>query len=149
MMIDARVEPLVREALAAVITKDRGRFQQAIDAFPDDAAMTQGVQLAATVAMYIVEECYGRSPTKEQIRETADDIATVDDWTDIVADEVATFIVAAVDHVRFETVLPIERFVLLSYVMAGYLLSFHRRENEEWWDHLDRAEAVIEARPNQ
>jgi hypothetical protein len=145
--IDPRVEPLVRETLTAVITKDPERFQQAIQAFPDDDAMTKGVRLAVAVGLFIVQDQYGPNPTQEQIREIADDVATVDDWTDISSDEVATYVVSGIKRVRADTVFPLERFLLLSYVIAGYLLSFHSRDDEEWWDYLDRAEATIEATP--
>lgn len=50
-------------------------------------------------------------------------------------------------YVRAAEVLPMERVLLTAYVTAGYLVSFYRRDDEEWWDYLDRAEAVIQATP--
>lgn len=149
MKISRQVEPLVREAFAAVITKERDRLQQALDAFPDDEAMTDGVRLASAIALFVVQDKYGRNPAEEQLREAADDVSTVDDWTDISSDEVVTFFTAAINRERADAVLPPERVVLLAYVAGGYLLSFHHEDGEEWWDYLDRAEAAVEATPMQ
>jgi hypothetical protein len=147
MDIDARVEPLVREALAAVAGKDPERFQQAILAFPDDDAMTKGVQLAVALALYILHDQYGRTPTEEEIHAVANGVAELESWTDVSSDEVVTALTAAINRVRADQVLPLERALILAYVITGNLLASCHREGEKWWDYLDRAEAVIEATP--
>ncbi len=148
MEIDDRVEPLVREAIAAVVGQDPDRFQRAIHAFPDDDTMTKGVQLACGLTLFVLDDLYeGRRPTGEEVQSLAADVATGEEWTDITRDEVSTFFDAAYDRVRIDTVLPLERVVILSYVVAASLLSSYHEDDEEWWEYLDRAEAAIEAMP--
>jgi hypothetical protein len=146
--IDDRTEPLVREALAAAVGQDPERFRGAVRAFPDDDAMTRGVQLACALALFVLDDLFeGRRPTEEEIRSLAGDVATSEDWADVTLDEVAAFFVAGYDRISAEAVLPLERVLILCYVVAANLLSSYHEDGEEWWEYLDRAEAAIEARP--
>lgn len=148
MEIDSRVEPLVREALAAVVGKDPDRLQRAIVAFPDDDAMTKGVHLACALVLYGLDDLFeGRKPTDEQIRDLASDVVKSEAWTDISADEVVGFFTAIYSRVRVDSVLPLDRVVVLAYVIAANFVSSYHEDNEVWWDYLDRVEAMIEAMP--
>jgi len=146
--IDDRVEPVVREALAAAAKKNPERFQQAIAAFPDDESIIKGIRLAAAVALFALHDAHdGRKPTNAELTEIAADMAEDEDWTDITSDEVVKYATAAYDKVQFDQVLPMERVIILAFVVAANLLASYRGDDEEWWDYLDRAEAVIEATP--
>jgi hypothetical protein len=145
MLIDEQIEPLVRDVLNAVVKRDVERIQRAIAAFPDDEAMTAGYRLATAIALYVLEGQYGRFPTADEIRAVADKLVELEGWTDITSDEVVRFLTAVYGRTRVDEVLPLERVLLVSYVLAADLLSACRRKDEKWWDHLDRVEAALES----
>ena len=145
MKIDDRIESLVREALTAVVKRDPERLQAAIAAFPDEHALTAGYRLAAAIALYVLQDQYGRQPTPAEVRAVADKLVELEGWTDIQSDEVTRYLTALYGGTRVDEVLLLERAFLVSYVLAGDLLSTCRRKTEDWWDYLDRAEAAIEA----
>jgi hypothetical protein len=145
MKIDSRIESLVREALTAVVKRDPKRLQTAIAVFPDEHALTAGYRLAAAIALYILHDQYGRQPTPAEIRAVADKLVELEGWTDIRAEEVVRYLTTLYDGTRVDEVLPLERAFLVSYVLAGDLLSTCRHTTEDWWDYLDRAEAALEA----
>jgi antirestriction protein ArdC len=147
MEIDNQTEPLVREALAAVVGKDPDRLQRAILAFPDSDTMAKGIRLATAVSLYILHDQYGHTPTEAEIRAAATGVADLESWTDVTADEVVAALTAAINRVRADQVLPVERVVILAFVIAANLVSSCHKDDEEWWDYLDRAEAVIQATP--
>lgn len=145
MKIDRQVEPLVREALTAVVKRDPERLARALATFPAGEATVSGARLAMAVALYVLRDQSGQTPTEKEIRVVAGDIAKAEDWTDVTPDEITTALNSALGGVRADSVLPMERILLLAYVIAGYLVSSYRRDDDEWWDYLDRAEAAIEA----
>jgi hypothetical protein len=145
MEIDGQIEPLVREALTAVVKEDSERLAQALAAFSDDDAALNGAQTAMAVTVHVLHDQAGRPPTEEEIRTVAQDVASAEAWTDVTTEEVATFLLAALRGTRVENDLPLERVLILAYVTAGYLISAYRQDDENWWDYLDRAEAAIES----
>jgi hypothetical protein len=146
--IDDQVEPRVREALTAVAKKDPERLQQAIGAFSDDEAIIKGIRLAAAVALFALHDAHdGRKPTDAELAEIAEDMEEDEDWTDVTSDEIKKFLTAAYDKVQLDQVLPMERVIVLAFVIAANLVASYRGDDEQWWDYLDRAEAVIEATP--
>jgi hypothetical protein len=146
--IDSRVEPRVREALAAVAKKDSERLQRAIAAFSDDEAVIKGIRLAAAVALFALHDAHdGRRPTNEELAEIAEDMEEDEDWTDVTSDEIVKYLTAAYDKDQVDQVLPMERVIILAFVIAANFVASYRGDDEEWWDYLDRAEAVIEATP--
>jgi len=144
MRIDDQVEPLVREALTAVVKSDPDRLRQAFTAFPNDDAMTSGARLATAVALYVLNDVYGRRPTPAELRSVADKLVEMEDWTDVTSDEVTTFLTGAYDGARATQVLPANRVAPLAYVIAGNLLSSCCKEGESWFNYLDRAESGLE-----
>ncbi|GIF09160.1 hypothetical protein [Actinoplanes siamensis] len=145
-VIDSRTEELVRESLAAVVGQEPDRLQRAIAAFPDNEAMTIGIRLAAGAALFALSERYnGRRPTSEETAEVAHNVVEDEGWTDVSEHEVVLYLTAAYDKARVDQVLPMDRVIIVAFVVAANLLSSHRKDDEEWWDHLDRAEAAIEA----
>jgi hypothetical protein len=145
MRIDDQVEPLVREALTAVVKSDPDRLRQAFAAFPDGSAMTSGARLATAVALFVLNDVYGRRPTPAEVRSVADKLVELEDWTDISSDEVTTFLTAAYGGTRADRILPADRIAPLAYVIAGNLLSSCCKEGEFWFNYLDRAESGLEA----
>lgn len=149
-VIDFRVEPLVREALGAVIGQDAERLQRAIAAFRHDDAMIHGVRLAAATSLYVLDDLHdGKRPTEGDLVEIADDVATAEGWTDVTAAEVRGYLQAAYAGSRVDEVLPMDRVIILALVTAANLVSSYHRDDEDWWDLLDRAEAAIEATPER
>lgn len=145
MRIDDQVEPLVREALTAVVKSDPERLRQAFTAFPDNDAMTSGARLATAVALYVLNDVYGQRPTPAELRSVADKLVEMEDWTDVTPDEVTTFLTASYDGARATEVLPADRIAPLAYVIAGNLLSSCCKDGEYWFNYLDRVEAGLEA----
>jgi len=144
--IDLRVEPLVREALAAVIGQDHERLQRALFAFQGDDAMTHGVRLATAAALFVLHDLHeGDRPTGDELAEIAGDIASAEEWIDVTAAEIAEYLQATCAGGSPDRVLPMERVILLAFVTAANLLASYRSDDEHWWDFLDRAEAAIEA----
>jgi hypothetical protein len=145
MPIDNQIEKKVREAFAAAVTQDAGRMESAIRSFPDDEAVTAGVRLAAAVGLYVLGDQYGGSPSQEELRLLAAEIAVSENWASVAADEVTAYLTAALAETSFEGLLSADRFAVLTYVIAACLLSFFHRPDEKWWTYLDRAEAELEA----
>lgn len=145
MRIDDRVEPLVREVLAAAVKADEDRFARALQAFPDDAAVTNGVQLAMSAALYVLQDQYGRRPTDDELHTVAARMAETENWTEVCADDVVAAITAALNGRRGDEVLPMVKIVTLPFIIAAYLLAAGCAEGEHWFNYLDRAEAAIES----
>jgi hypothetical protein len=60
-----------------------------------------------------------RRPTDEQLAEIAADAVEDEDWTDVAADEIVRYLAAAYDKVSVDQVLPMERVVILAFVIAA------------------------------
>lgn len=145
MKIDMQVEPLVREALHAVVQRDMDKFEEAMRAFPDGPATAKGVEIASAVTLYVVVEGFGGKPTRDQIDFLARNVAEMEAWADLPADDVAAHVASLVGERSPDEALPPETVVVLSFMVAGSLVSSCRRADEKWWDLLDRAEAAAEA----
>lgn len=149
MKIDDRVEQAVRKTLTAVVQRDSDKLASAISSLPGDEATAQGLQLAVALSIFVLRDQYGRNPTDLEIRAVADKLVEMESWTDVTADEVVAALTAAFGRVAVDQVLSPQRALIVSYVIAGNLLSSCHRDDEEWWNYLDRAEAAIEATPDQ
>ncbi|MEU4562963.1 hypothetical protein AB0F72_31670 [Actinoplanes sp. NPDC023936] len=148
--IDFSVEPLVREALGAVVGKDLARLQQALGAFTSDEAAIHGLNLATAVSLYVLYDLNeGVRSTNEELAEIAGEVATAEKWVGPAEDEVNKYLQAAHSGTRVDQILPMERVIILAYVIAANLLASYCDEGEHWWDFLDRAEAAIEATPER
>lgn len=148
MEIDGTVEPLVREALTAVVKRDPDRFAAAVAAFPDGEAIIKGMRLATALSLYALSDHYGRTPTNSEIQAVAAKLVEMEHWTDVTSSEVVATLQAAINNTPADEVLPMERTLIVAYVSAGNLLSSAHRDDEKWWDFLNRAEAAIEATPD-
>lgn len=145
MRIDDRVEPMVRGALAAAVKADAPRFAHALRAFPDDEAAAHGARIAMAVVLYVLEDEYGGRPEPSELRAVATQLAEMEDWADVHADEVVAAVNAAFDGRPGDEVLPPERLYALPFVIAAYTLTAGCPDDEQWWEYLDRAEAAIDA----
>lgn len=146
MRIDRAVEATVREALTSVIKRDPDRLARALATYRNEAAALEGMRLATMLALFVLyDQSGGQPPTGEEISMVAEDVSTRVDWAGLAAAEVETFITMAVSGEPAHRALRPDRITLLAYAIAAYLISGYREDDEEWWDHLDRAEAAIEA----
>lgn len=145
MEIDAHIEPLVRETLAAAVKRDEERFERALAAFSSDDVAAKGVQLATAVALYVLQDQYGGRPSTAELQAIANKIAELESWAEVSAADIVTLLNAATDGTRLDQVLPLERAVILPFVVAAYLLASCCKEGEWWFDYLDQAEAAVES----
>lgn len=147
MSVDDRVEPLAREALTAVVKRDPDRLDRAFAAFSGEGeeAARAGVRLAMSVALYVLHDQYGGMPPEADLRAVAGKVAEMERWSQVTSDEVVAILTAAAEGTPGDEVLPMERVVVLPFIIAGNFLSGFRRPDENWWDYLDRAEAAIES----
>lgn len=148
MRIDDQVEQIMREALTAVVKEDPERLQRAFASFSSNDDLAQGTRIALAVSVYVLNEAYGRAPTPAEIQSVATKAATMEKWTDISANEMASLLTAAYAGSRVDEVLTADRIAPVAFVVAANLLSSCCRKDEYWFDYLDRAEAAIEAAPD-
>ncbi|MEO3821240.1 hypothetical protein [Plantactinospora sp. B24E8] len=145
MKISSRVEPLVRDALDAAVKRDFAKLDAALKAFPDDQTTQQGVELALAVTVYVLHDIHQGKPSEAETRSVAEEIARAEAWAQPTAEETSEFLLKLVSGQPFAPSVPSENVFILAFVSAANLLSSCRRDDEEWWNYLDRAEAAIEA----
>jgi hypothetical protein len=145
MKIDEHVESLVREALDAAVKRDGDRLDTALDAFSDESQRRSGLELVHAIARYVLLDLYqGQRPNDEQIQALAGQIAEMESWSTLPADEIRSFLLLLAGDTA-KAVDP-DAAVLLSFVVAAALLSSRRRPEGQWWfNYLDQVEAVLEA----
>lgn len=112
--------------------------------FPDNQAVTEAVELALAVVRYVIWDQYQGKPTDAEAEAVAAEITRAEAWAQPTESEVVTFLQRLVNGVPFAGEVPAEQ-VILAFVSAANLLASCHRENEKWWNYLDRAEAAIEA----
>ncbi|GIE80577.1 hypothetical protein Aph02nite_65270 [Actinoplanes philippinensis] len=147
MHIDSKAERLVREALDAVVKRDVARFADALVALSGPEVATAGYRLAASVVFAVLQEQYRGQPPAEEIRAVAEEVADAENWTDLTADEIETFLATYYAGATVDTVMPIERAVLVAYVLAANLLASYHNDGEWWFNYLDRVELALETAP--
>lgn len=147
MRIDDQLEPLVREVLDAAVKRDGDRLDAALDAFTDQSQQRMGLELLVAIARYVLLDLYqGQRPGDEQVHELADQIAEMESWSTLPADEIRSFLLLLLGDTS-ETVDP-DAAVLLPFVVTATLLSSRRRpEGQHWFNYLDQVEAALEAAP--
>lgn len=145
MKIDSRVEPLVRSAIHAAVTSDFPKLDEALQAFPDDEATRKAVELGLSIIYVLMIDIHEGRPDEDEIRGVAAEVARAEAWASPTEEEVTVFLLRLMNDQPFAGVVPIENVYILAFVVAANLLSSCRRDDEEWWDYLDRAEAALEA----
>jgi len=76
----------------------------------------------------------------------AEDIADIERWAQPTVDEIYIFLTKVLSGAPLARSMPPENIVILGFVAAASLLSSFRKDDEEWWNHLDRVEEAIEGR---
>lgn len=145
MRIDDRIESLVREALTAVVKGEPERMRRAFLAFRDDRSLNEGTQLATAVSVYVLNDVYGQPPTPTELREVADNVVNMEDWTDVSSDEIVAFLSAAYSGTNVVEVVQVDRIAAIAFLTAGHLLASCCEDGEYWFNYLDRVETAIEA----
>ena len=146
MKIDERVESVVRDLLEAAIKRDPTELETALTTFHDDGAIQEGVSLALAIAAYIVAEIHGGKPNDAQVRAIAEKVATMEKWAGPTADEVHALLSRLLNSEALTDAMPTETVIVLTFVVTASLLASLHLEGENWWNYLDRIEAVIETR---
>jgi hypothetical protein len=145
MKIDDRVERIVRTALDAAVKRDPKKLDEALRSFPNDDAVRKGIELALAVCGFVMIDVHGGRPTDGQIRAVADKLADMEHWARPTPDEVHNFLTTVLSGTSFPAEVPSESVIILAFVVAANLLASFRKEDDRWYDYLDRAEAAIEA----
>lgn len=144
MKISNRVEPLIRSAIHAAVQQDLSKLEMALQALPDDQAARESVELALAVTQLVLREIYQGKPSDEEIQAVAAEIARAEAWARATEEQVYPFLLRLVNGEPFAGAVPTENVIVLAIVSAANLLSSCRRDDEEWWNYLDRVEAALE-----
>jgi len=145
MKISKRVEPLIRNAIYAAVKRDFAMLDDALKSFPDDQAVKEAVEITLAVILYVLWDQYGSKPTDAETEAVAIEIARAEAWAQPTEAEVVTFLQRLVNGEPLAGTVPTENIYILTFVSAANLLASCHRDDEKWWDYLDRAEAAIEA----
>lgn len=147
MVIDDRIEALVRGALGAVVKEDGDKLDAALGAFPDQESLRQGLQIANAICMFIVFEEYDGRPTVEETRLLAESVAGLSSWAGIRADDANTYFTTVLNGQPLVDAMDAQSAVMLTFLITGNMLaSSEKIGKDEWWfNYLDRVEAAIEA----
>jgi hypothetical protein len=142
MKIDKQAEPLVREILAGVAKRDGARFAGGLEALPDERTAQEALKLVLAVAKFVLVDQYKREPTAAEIQRVAAKAAEVEEWSGLGADVFEEIMRSILDQRPVN--LDARMAVAAPFVLAGYLLAAGSKENEWWFDYLDRVEATLE-----
>jgi hypothetical protein len=143
MKIDAQVESDVRDAITVAVKGDLPSLEGKLGKIKDGHA---AVELAVRLVYLLMVDAHSGSPTDEQVKAVAAEIARSEEWSLATEQEAGNFLLAVMNQRGAGLAsLPGENVVMLSFVAAAHLLSSCRRDNEEWWEYLDRAEAALES----
>ncbi|MGC4853819.1 hypothetical protein ACLQ24_10565 [Micromonospora sp. DT4] len=143
MKINSQVEPLARNAIHAAVQQDLAKLRAALRAIPNDRAAHEAVALALAVTLLVMTDIHHGKPSDEQTRAVAAEIVRAEAWAQAGEEQVFNFLLRLVNGEPLAQTIA-EEHILLAFVAAANLLSSCRRDSEEWWDHLDRAEAALE-----
>jgi hypothetical protein len=147
--IDDRVEPLVRKTLNAAVKRDIDRLDAALRAFPDEEARRKGLELATAITVAVLHDSHDGKPTPEQVRQAAS-VFEGEDWSGITLADAEKYLTTVLAGGSLAEAFDPEAPVVLTFVIAAGLLasSSKVREDEWWFDYLDRIEARLEATPS-
>ncbi|MGW0434086.1 hypothetical protein ACWDV4_16295 [Micromonospora sp. NPDC003197] len=145
MKIDSRVEPIVRNTIHAAVISDFPRLNRALQAFPDEETARKAIGLGVSIVYTLMFDIHEGNPSEGEIRGVATEVVRAEAWAEPADEEVATFLLRLMNGEPFVGVVPTENVTILTFVVAGHLLSSCRSDDEEWWDYLDRIEAILES----
>lgn len=145
MKIDSRVEPLVRNTIYTAVIGSFSELEKALQSFSDDETAQKAIELGVSLIYVLMIDIYEGMPSDEEIQALAAEVARAEDWAQPTEEGVTVFLRRLMKGEPFAGVVPVEDIVILTFVVAAHLLSSCRRDDEEWWDYLDRVEAALEA----
>lgn len=137
MKIDEKIEERVREALAACVGEDLRRFDAALDGLTG----TQG-PVAWSYALYaagtVLNTILPSGVTEKDLDEISQEAIDALPWYDLGgSDQVKALLrSAAAGDPTLRSVDP-DKAVVMTFVLASYLLQAYRPDGQEWWDYLD------------
>ena len=143
MKIDNRVEPIVREILAAVVKRDGEAFIRAMEQLPDEETAIKAGRLAVAIAEYVILDLHDGRPTDEEVRQIAEVAAEAEAWAGLTPETFVEVITAVVDH--REARLEPHVMAIAPFILAGYALAAGAEDDEWWFKYLDRVEAALES----
>src|SRR5262249_40091169 len=122
MVIDDRIEALVREVLDAAVKRDLDRFSAALSAIPDGEDAAASVQLTLAICLYVLLETFDGVPAQEQIDEAGEYISDAEDWAQLNKSDVARLLrnITSEGH-QFDEGLPVEEAMTLPFIIAANL----------------------------
>jgi hypothetical protein len=145
MKVDPQVEPLVRDAIHAAVTRNFQALEGQLQKIPAGEPTRKAVELALALVYAVMTDIHEGMPSEPEVRGVAAEIARAEAWAQPTTEEVTDFMLRLMSGQRSAVAVPAENVVILAFVCAANLLSSCRRDDEEWWDYLDRAEAALEA----
>lgn len=145
MKVDSAAEAAMRTAIHAAVKRDFGKLDENLRGFGDDETVRAVMELALTVIGFLMIDIHQGVPDDRQVSAVASAIAEQEQWAEPTYDEVNAFLSRLMRGEPFGGVVPAENVFVLAFVVAGNLLSSCRRDDEKWWDYLDRIEDAIEA----
>lgn len=149
MRIDAQVEPLVRETLAAVVERDPVRSTGAIQTLVDqgDEVFVDAQALCFAVDQHVLCDLHGGPPSSESIASLAESATHMEAWAAIDRPTTETFMTAlAHSEDPAEVLFPADA-TTTGFVVGGWLLSAFAPEDQGWEAMLDETLRALAQKP--
>lgn len=144
MKVNSDAEAAMRKAIHVAVKRDFAKLDESLRSFRDDAAVRATMELTLTVISFLMVDIHGQRPGEAQVSAVAKQIADAESWAEPTQAEVEAFLGQLMRGLPLAGVVPTENVFILSFVIAANLLSSCRRDDEKWWDYLDRIEDAIE-----
>ena len=147
MEIDSQIEPLVREALDAAVKEDEDRLGAALSAFPDEYAGRKGLELTVAISYVALMDMYDGSPSDEELTQAATVLAELAQWAGVTAEDAHAYLATLRNAGSFRETFDSDTAVFLIFVITATMLAASPKvkEDEWWFNYLDRIEATIAA----
>jgi hypothetical protein len=151
MIVDDRVEPLVRRILGTVVKRNDDGFEAALRVLSDEDTRRKALELAVAICAFALLDAYGELPTSDDVELLAQQVAEMEEWSSLQPGEISAFLMAILEHRPLTDVLDPETAFFAAFIVTGSLLAASPRigEGEWWFNYLDRVEAIIEATPSR
>ncbi|MEU8214209.1 hypothetical protein AB0C47_00385 [Micromonospora taraxaci] len=145
MKINSSVEAAMRTTIHAAVQRDFAKLDDRLRTLKDDDTAAATVELALALVGFLMVDIHQGRPSDDQISAVAEEVAEAESWAQPTSREVADFLMRLMRGEPFTAAVPSENVIILAFVVAANLLSSCRRDDEKWWDYLDRVEALMEA----
>ncbi|MFG1837666.1 hypothetical protein ACLQ29_14925 [Micromonospora sp. DT228] len=145
MKINSSAEAVMRAIIHAAVQRDFAQLDERLRALNDADTAAATVELALGLVGFLMVDIHEGRPSDDQISAVAKEVAEAESWAQPTHREVADFLMRLMRGEPFTVAVPSENVIILAFVVAANLLSSCRRDDEKWWDYLDRVEATMEA----